>query len=413
MTRLRRACLILAGVVIIVAGIGWFYVDARLPRAQQLAERKLWKQARRELDWYVRLHPANSTARLLMADCWAKDDDIPQLESATNALQHLNAIPRSSPVADQVEVRKGRTLFFILHQPGAAEACFRRALDLNPNLLEANALLMRLMEMTGRHHQTESLFWRAYEQSPIESRPVLLRDWYMSQFFPTTANEVLDRLMGFVHANEYPDRQTESRRYISFRENEPASVLGHASLALWLQQEGQPAIAWELIERTTQTLPKASQDAFFLSVSIAIAMDLGRFENAQQAFDKWPSPREGHDYWKWEAIVAEEIGRDFDRAIRAYDRALTTWPGSSDWRLRYRKVNCLLQMGRSQDAQSERALAEAIEKLMDHEVHSRLRKILGDLNNPDNLQEMADFYKALGRPREAACWAAAKSYVKN
>ena len=41
---------------------------------------------------------------------------------------------------------------------------------------------------------------------------------------------------------------------------------------------------------------------------------------------------------------------------------------------------------------------------MANEVHKRLREILADLENPDHLREMVDFYEKLGRPREVEAW---------
>ena len=41
---------------------------------------------------------------------------------------------------------------------------------------------------------------------------------------------------------------------------------------------------------------------------------------------------------------------------------------------------------------------------MDEKIHQRLRRVLGNLNDPEQLPEVVDFYQKIDRPREAAAW---------
>jgi hypothetical protein len=41
---------------------------------------------------------------------------------------------------------------------------------------------------------------------------------------------------------------------------------------------------------------------------------------------------------------------------------------------------------------------------MEDSVHQRIRYVLGFLENPAYLREVADFYRKLGREREASAW---------
>ncbi len=48
--------------------------------------------------------------------------------------------------------------------------------------------------------------------------------------------------------------------------------------------------------------------------------------------------------------------------------------------------------------------AATLEALMNDKVHDRLRIVLGQLDNPQVLQEVVDFYRMIGRPEEAEAW---------
>ena len=48
--------------------------------------------------------------------------------------------------------------------------------------------------------------------------------------------------------------------------------------------------------------------------------------------------------------------------------------------------------------------AATLEALMDDKVHDRLRIVLGQLDNPEVLIEVVDFYRKIGRPEEAEAW---------
>jgi len=69
-----------------------------------------------------------------------------------------------------------------------------------------------------------------------------------------------------------------------------------------------------------------------------------------------------------------------------------------------RVANCLARAGDQEGATTMRDRAATLEALMDDKVHDRLRIVLGQLDNPEVLIEVVDFYRKIGRPEEAEAW---------
>lgn len=385
-----------AAVVVIRAQTGY-------GAGEELLAHQLWPQARERLASYLWLHPHDAQARLLMADAFAKDEGLPAAEGASKAIECLAAIPDDSPLAAEARFRQGGFYFLILNKPARAEELLRKSIDLGGGL-QAYRLLWSLLSFTGRSERSEDVFWRVYELSSDDQRPLQLRDWYLHQFFPLTANEYLDRMMGILAPGESPTRTTESRRYIRLREREPEAPVTHAAVAQWCQEERDPEFAIHLLEAAAKELPAAESDPFFLSVSIATHLDLGQFKEAEAAFRRWPDHDRGHAYWKWRAIVLDDVQNQPAQALEAYDQALQLWPGPVDWQLCHRKAGCLARAGRSDEAEATRQRVTELKSLLKSEAQDRLRAAVGLLNDPVPLAEVAEFYRKLGREREADCW---------
>jgi len=372
--------------------------------AADLTERGLWAQARPPLERYLWLHPSDDQARLLMAETLVRDDLLDPEQAVLEALDHLARIPDDSPNAPAAWTKEGRLRFFILHQPHLAERVLRRALAGEPENGEAAYVLWKLLDLTGRFESAEATFWIVHQQAPLKQRADRLRAWYMSQFFPLTANIDLERMMGVLGPNEEPTSITELRRYRRFQQTEPEQPLAYVCEAVWLHREGDPRSALKLLDETGKKLDDAHTDSFYVSTLMVVLVDLGEYERAEAAFGRWPPPHQGYDYWKWQAIVEDEIRGEGQAALDAYDKALGVWPGPVDWRLRNRKAGCLRRLGKQQDAERELARAKEIEILMDEYFQRRNRFMLGRLDRPTQLRPLQEFYDKLGRQREAQAW---------
>jgi tetratricopeptide (TPR) repeat protein len=404
----RLALVMLGFLGLLAAGGGgffWWYVGRGLTEARQHVANGRWAQARQSVQRYRWLHPADARGLLLLAEALIKDEQLAPEQAAGEALAVLDQISDAAPQAADAYTQKGRILLFLQHRPGRAEEAFRRAIELDPRAAEPHYLLYKLMDLTGRSNLSESLFWRVFELSSDEEKPVRLREWYMSQFYPATANPTLDQLMGILGPEERPSVRTEYQRFLDFRNSEPDRGISWAALARWFTLEGDPKFALNLLADAEPQLSEGERMApFYLASKTAALIDLGLFEQVEQVFAQWPEPHEGYEYWKWRAIIHDEVRSDHEAAVTAYREALAVWPGPADWRTRFRLANCLARLGRHDEAEQQRSTARGVEELMDEQRHAQVRAALGRLQDPQALMVVAEFYRDLGRSREAASW---------
>jgi hypothetical protein len=133
-------------------------------------------------------------------------------------------------------------------------------------------------------------------------------------------------------------------------------------------------------------------------------MDLGEFERAEELFGRWPGERSGYEYWKWEGIICDEVRHDDRGAVAAFERAGSVWPGGLDWQLLFRKAHCLVRMKADRQAEQVRVHALSVERMMEPEVQRSVRQALQHIDDPVQVAVVVDFYRKLGRPREADFW---------
>ena len=345
----RRRTLTIAAVwmVVVLAGLGMagvFYLQSALGRAERYAAHELWAHSRDELAGYLWLHPSDGRGNILMAESIIKDESFEDPNAVPLAIAHLQRVPRDSRHAAEAYAREGRLRLFLMNQPSRSEQCLRAALQFDDQLLDAWYVLWKLYDLTGRSHQVEPIFWRVYDLSPAEDRGERLREWYMSQFFPLTANPRLEVAMGFISPGQMQTPITEATRLLRFRRAEPDRALAHVALARWFRQEGDPQYGHQLLEKTLETCP-GQEDAFMVSTMVLVLIDLGEFEEAEQWWKRWPDPRDGYDYWLTSGILYEQHFRDDARAAEALEKALSVWPGPADWQTRHPYVNCVRRQG--------------------------------------------------------------------
>jgi hypothetical protein len=145
----------------------------------------------------------------------------------------------------------------------------------------------------------------------------------------------------------------------------------------------------------------------YVAASTAILLEIGDFERAELVFRQWPQPWAGYEYWRLNGIIEQESRLDHSAAAESYRRALDEWPGPSDWSTMRRLAHCLTREGRIDEAEMERARSQRVEALMEPEVFEPVREALQDLDRPDDLQVVVEFYRELGRTREVQEWTAA------
>ena len=397
-------CAVVIGLIALgVASSVLFRAHRGLSAAETSVRHQDWPQARHQLERYLWLHPNDSQARSLMAEALVRDDDLTVEKSVRPAIGHLQQVSESSPQFAEARMREGRLRFLVLLQPSAAEKQFRQAVAADPKSVDANLLLWKLLDMTGRQSMSGPSFWRLYDLTPEKSRGMRLRDWYLSEFHPGTANSAFDEKMGFVPRGSASSEGAVFKRLLEFREQDPNSQLTHAALAEWFRLQGDPQHALFLLQQAPQ-LNALSQDPFFYATQVEVLIDLGEFDGAVEVMESWPKPHSGYSFWRCRGIVNDEVLKDFQAAITDYSKALAIPAGKTDWPLMERKAHCLVLAQRKAEAAALRKKAKVVERLMEGAVHQRMRRILAELQRPEGLLEMCDFYHKLGRTREVESW---------
>ena len=359
--------------------------------------------AQTNLREYLAIQSGDHQARMMLAEALITNQNLDIGDTAIDAVSELNLIPDESSFAAEARLRAARLKFFILDAPAAAERLLKKSIDINPDLYESHYIMWRLLGLTGRTDFCEPYFWKAYELAPEGDRPGKLSEWYMNQFAPRTSNVDLDRRMGFLAPLEATSSQSELRRLNTFRESEPESAVLHAAVARWYLREGVPRRALTVLNDALEPT-RGMQDGYFVATLIATHIELGNFEQAKTAFQEWPEPRDGYEYWKWAGQIADEVERDRVKAADAYEKAIAIWPGHFDWSLHFRRAHCLSLIGKTDEAEKQRTQAKLIEQLMERGVHIRIRKALAKLDNPAELETLVEFYNDIQRSREADEW---------
>ncbi len=387
--------------------LAWEVIRAQRGRAAaaQAMRHEAWPAARSDLYRYLRLHPGDPQSRLMLAEAYACDDTIPADQSAELALDQLQRIPDESALGAKARTQEGRLYFLVLNQPARGERLLRRALELDPESCDANYMLWKLLDVTGRMHLTEPYAWKAIEHCPAGDRPARMREWYQTEFSPAAGAAPLDEKMGFLGQKDESYLLPEFRRLQQFRFAEPDSAVAAAALSRLFLRRGIRAKAQEFLE-SARSVAGAFDDPYYVASWIALWMDLGEFEQAEQLFTHWPGERSGYEYWKWEGIICDEVRHDDRGAVAALERAGSVWPGGLDWQLLFRKAHCLVRMKADREAEQVRSHASSVEHMMEPEVQKAVRQALQHLEDPDQLAVVVDFYRKLGRPREADFWEA-------
>lgn len=391
------------GLGLTVAGIVLYRVETGLNRGLELLVRGHFTEAETTVDRYLSLHRDDPKAILVWAEAVISGNTRPPTEAAEMAIRRLQRIPDTAELAAEARMREGRLALLILHQPARAEQLLQHSVELDPMVLDSHYLLWKLLDLTERYQHSEPHFWQVYELTAESRRPERLREWYLSQFSPGTANADLDRKMGFLKQDQQSGPDTDLARIEQFYSSEPTAPTVVAALAQWYLRHRQRAEALELL-MTIASDPQAAQDQFYLMTLCAAYLDLGRLAEARQAFERWPEPHSGFLYWSTAGRIFDLVDRDDPSAIDAYNKALAIWPGPAEWTLRHRKAQCQARHGDRAASVREREEAKVVEQLMEQPVHQKLRNALADLSRPETARQMAEFYDVLGRSREAKCW---------
>lgn len=380
---------------------------AALERGRQFLRERRDELAEKELDHYLNKFPDDAEAILLRAQAVVTGKSRPVKEAGLLAIEQLEAIPDSSPLAAETRMRQGRIALLILHQPERAERLLRKSLQLDPALSESSFLMWKLLELTERHAASEPFFWMSWDSTPDEMRTQRLKEWYVSQFSSASANAELDFRMGFLPRSEQTSDAVIFRRLEEFTSQEPDGIVARTAKAAFLIHLREREDAMQLLNEISNS-PVCVENAFFLSTYVNLLLELGRLDEAKQWFTQWAAPRDTFDYFRTEGRIQQIIERNDTAAIESFDKALALWPGAVDWSVLHFKASSLARIGRKQEADQARTDAQHFEKLMELDVHRKLRTALSSLSSPEDFETMEQFYRSIRRNREADEWLAAR-----
>lgn len=398
----RALVLVVCGIVAVAIVAGWRWsITTGLKRAEFAVDRGDWEAAREHLTAYLAWYPADSTAHMLMAEVLVKGDEGESGEFIPQAIHHLQLVEADSPLAATARLQEARLSLLILQQPSRAEMLLRESLRLDPDAYDANLLMWKLLDLTGRHIISGEFFWRVYELSPESERALRLRDWFFAEFYPETANESFHLAIGATRIGDIP---ASLDLLVKFSESDPAATSVHAALAAYYLERGRPKSSLELL-KAAPDMERAMEDPFYVSVLFEALVDLGEFPKATTCFEQFPEPRDGYLFSRSEGIYRQHVLGDAEGAARAYRAALSNWSAKFDWSLMTRLSECLRKMGQVDEAEKMQSRIKYLTtKVLTIANTSGLRDRLSNLRDPVVAGEVRDLYREFGLTREADAW---------
>jgi tetratricopeptide (TPR) repeat protein len=214
----------------------------RYDRAMALLDRRAAEVAPTALDWMLRARIAEARGLL------------------DEAIDDLKHIPDSDETGSQAWLKRGQTEL-ARNRAEAAEAAFRRALDLNPDQAQAYRELAYLYALQRRKADCDAQFRALAKRIPLTY--VHAFAWcqnYCELWDPKEAISILGRFVQTV----------------------PSDRLSRLALATCYLTSNQLGLALETLR------PLPDSDPHARAIRVKLAMDRGEFEAAQQLADDGP-----------------------------------------------------------------------------------------------------------------------------
>ncbi|MBL8812965.1 MAG: hypothetical protein JNM43_22550 [Planctomycetaceae bacterium] len=404
--------------VCLVAGIpayrAWKNSEAEklLANGRQYLRERRSELAEQSLASYLKYQPDDHQAVIQWAEAVIDGKSRKPADAARLACEALAGIPDASPFAAEARMREARLTLFVLLQPEKAESLLQKSRTLDPAPMDVHFLLWKVFDLTERFQFAEPHFWATYERSPEEIKTNRLAEWYLSQFSTNSANASLDRLLGFIAADQTTSEQVVVARLDSFVEHEPESTLNLTAKAAFLLHLREREAAGKLLDQADLRADSRTNE-FFLATRISYLLDLGRLKEADSLFEQWNAAKDGYPYFKTLARIQQLVRRDDKGAVENFEKAIQLWPGPVDWSNLHFMAQSMARLGDRTGAEQTRAKAKEVELLMEMDVHRTLRAALNTLNSPESLQQFEDFYSKIGRETEANAWRSRREALKN
>jgi tetratricopeptide (TPR) repeat protein len=352
-----------------------------LASIRALARARQFDRAMELLEAYLRAHPHDENAHLLMGQL-ATEPPAPRPDVA---LEHLAALrPRGDKEAAHVRFFEGKAQFF-KGRYDLAESAWKDALRLDPVVPEAGWALMDLLDKESRGAEAHELGMRLVEvePDPLDRARILLD---MARQDIANVNPASQVTMFGPLAREHPEDLNLNL------------TLGQALIRDSRGGEGIEVL--EAALRRHRDSPRA-WDAWLTGLNGAF-----QFDRLAEEFARLPKAMAGDPrFAEHEGMVAQNA-RDWPRAVRAFRRATAYEP--SNGILWYRLRAALRQVGDVAELERVNRWYTSFE-----EAFKRLRSAydeavgvpnFGVSPHPELYHRLADLRERMGRPDEARAW---------
>jgi len=409
--RTRNLILFVAVVVLAVGGLATLGIlrvmgsPSSLAEVYALARDHQFERAQVLLLRYLRVHPRDARAHLLMAQLATE----PPRVRPERALEHLRSIrPESTKQAALIKFFEGKANFQ-QQRYDLAEASWIEALKLDPVVPEAGWALVDLLDKESRSEEAHQLGMKLHEVEP--DRRDRVRILLEMSRLDIEAPDPLSQVPLFEPI------------IMAHPENLPLSItVGLALIRVNRSEDGL-----KLLEGTVRRHPDALQawDAWFTGLYYASEADKLAAEFAKLPMELASDPR----FAKHEGMIAQNA-KDWARAVRAYRRAFEFEPFNQGVCYRYRFVlrqagetaehtrvdqfyknyqSAYRQMRRSyygKDPRDDGQLADTKDASDRRGVYYEVLEVktLGLQPHPQIYQRLADLREKMGRFDEARAW---------
>jgi thioredoxin-like negative regulator of GroEL len=355
------------------------YPRVLLRQAEDAIKDGRWLSASSDLERYVQLRPTDARARLLLGRSLLALGP----HRGSRAVFHLRQIPDDDRLAPEARVREAELLVMTLHRAADAEAALRAALRIDPDSIPARQGLFRIYWWEGRRTpEAEQWLHEVYELGNEKQQLSALGQLFWMRYA------------------EYPKSQAFPMMQ-RFLQTDPTDFGARLGLALCFLEMTRIEDGVRLLEECTRERPTDPVPRSFL---VERALDGGSWQRAQELLDDWPEPARVTRYWELRGRYLEQGVRQFADAVPCFEHALEERP--DHWSTRYRLSQCLVALGRTEDADRERELGDRVaHALLDTRVQRLLDEVLPNIESrPHGCDEIAELYDDVGLVSEGNMW---------
>lgn len=321
-----------------------------------------------DLNEILRLHPGHMET-LLERESFSA--------SAEESLGYLARIKKGPPEKlGRIRLKEGN-LLLQLHRGREAEATFRRAIALNPQLEEAR---QRILPMLA-----------------IQRRPEAVRE--QIQALGSIRKLTLSEMIWFISADErltpVEDAIPILESFLQADANDMASLCG---LCLYLSEEARVE---EAIQKLRTGLERNSDDPEIVALLGQVLLNAGRADEASELLRNFPVSRES-TIQQWETLAQQSLSvGDLKLARIAAEFAARSAPFKRNAAYLYFRI--LSELGDQGAAEIWRIRVDLLNSL--HvEVHSAANSTDSPIANPAPIIRVSELLLQLGRPQEAKQW---------